>query len=65
MDEQIIKISIEHFRDIYNSIDVPRNILDKAVDIKNTYSCFNSYYDPKMIWAKKYIIIRRSIINLR
>ena len=53
MDEQIIKISIEQFRDIYNSIDVPRNILDKAVDIKNTYSCFNSYYDPKMIWAKK------------
>jgi hypothetical protein len=53
MDEQIIKISIEQFRDIYNSIDIPRNILDKAVDIKNTYSCFNSYYDPKMIWAKK------------
>jgi hypothetical protein len=53
MDEQIIKISIEQFRDIYNSVDVPRNILDKAVDIKNTYSCFNSYYDPKMIWAKK------------
>ena len=53
MDEQIIKISIEQFRDIYNSVDVPRNILDKALDIKNTYSCFNSYYDPKMIWAKK------------
>ena len=53
MDEQIIKINIEIFRYIYNSIDIPQNILDKAVDIKNTYSCFNSYYDPKMIWAKK------------
>jgi hypothetical protein len=53
MDEQIIKINIENFRYIYNSIDIPQNILDKAVDIKNTYSCFNSYYDPKMIWAKK------------
>lgn len=53
MDEQIIKINIDKFRYIYNSIDIPQNILDKAVDIKNTYSCFNSYYDPKMIWAKK------------
>ena len=53
MDEQIIKINIENFRYIYNSIDIPQNILDKAVDITNTYSCFNSYYDPKMIWAKK------------
>jgi len=53
MDEQIIKINIDNFRYIYNSIDIPQNILDKAVDIKNTYSCFNSYYDPKMIWAKK------------
>ena len=53
MDEQIIKINIENFRYIYNSIDIQQNILDKAVDIKNTYSCFNSYYDPKMIWAKK------------
>ena len=53
MDEQIIKISIEQFKDTYNSIDIPQNILDKAIEIKNTYSCFNSYYDPKMIWAKK------------
>jgi hypothetical protein len=53
MDEQIIKISIEQFKDTYNSIDIPQNILDKAIEIKNTYSCFNSFYDPKMIWAKK------------
>ena len=53
MDEQIIKISIEQFKDTYNSIDIPQNVLDKAIEIKNTYSCFNSYYDPKMIWAKK------------
>ena len=37
MDEQIIKINIDNFRYIYNSIDIPQNILDKAVDIKNTY----------------------------
>jgi hypothetical protein len=53
MDEQIIKISIEQFKDTYNSIDIPQNILDKAIEIKDTYSCFNSFYDPKMIWAKK------------
>ena len=47
------RLSIEQFKDTYNSIDIPQNILDKAIEIKDTYSCFNSFYDPKMIWAKK------------
>jgi hypothetical protein len=54
MSEKIVKINIELFKAEYNNIvDVPNNILEKVTDIKNTYSCFNSYYDPKMIWAKK------------
>ena len=54
MSEQIIKINIEQFKNEYNNItDIPENILDKVVDIKKTYTCFNSFYDPKMIWAKK------------
>ena len=54
MSEQIIKIDIEQFKNEYNNItDIPANILDKVVEIKSTYTCFNSFYDPKMIWAKK------------
>jgi len=54
MSEQIIKINIEQFKNEYNNInDIPENILDKVVEIKKTYTCFNSFYDPKMIWAKK------------
>jgi hypothetical protein len=54
MSEQIIKINIEQFKNEYNNItDIPENILDKVADIKKTYTCFNSFYDPKMIWAKK------------
>jgi hypothetical protein len=54
MSEQIIKIDIEQFKNEYNNItDIPGNILEKVVEIKNTYTCFNSFYDPKMIWAKK------------
>jgi hypothetical protein len=54
MSEKIVKINIELFKTEYNNIvDIPSNILEKVADIKNSYSCFNSYYDPKMIWAKK------------
>jgi hypothetical protein len=54
MSEQIIKIDIEQFKNEYNNItDIPGNILEKVVEIKSTYTCFNSFYDPKMIWAKK------------
>jgi len=54
MSEKIIKINIELFKKEYNNIvEIPCNILEKVADIKNSYSCFNSYYDPKMIWAKK------------
>ena len=54
MSEQIIKINIEEFKKEYeNATEIPANILEKAIEVKNTYSCFNSFYDPKMIWAKK------------
>jgi len=54
MSEQIIKIDIEQFKNEYNNItDIPGNILEKVAEIKSTYTCFNSFYDPKMIWAKK------------
>jgi vacuolar-type H+-ATPase catalytic subunit A/Vma1 len=54
MSEQIIKIDIEQFKNEYNNItDIPGNILEKVSEIKSTYTCFNSFYDPKMIWAKK------------
>lgn len=54
MSEKIVKINIELFKTEYNNIvEIPSNILEKVADIKNSYSCFNSYYDPKMIWAKK------------
>jgi hypothetical protein len=42
------------FQKKYDNIKViPQNICDKVIEIKNTHACFNSYYDPKMIWAKK------------
>ena len=54
MSEQIIKIDIELFKKEYDNItDIPTNILEKVAEIKSTYTCFNSFYDPKMIWAKK------------
>ena len=63
MSEQIIKINIEQFKNEYNNItDIPENILDKVTDIKKTYTCFNSFYDPKMIWAKKIYNNKKSII---
>lgn len=54
MSEQIIKIDLEQFKKEYENITtIPANILEKTVEVKNTYACFNSFYDPKMIWAKK------------
>ena len=52
MDEKVIKISLSIFQNRYN-IDIPDNILNKADNLKKSCSCFNSLYDPKMIWEKK------------
>jgi hypothetical protein len=55
-DDNITKIHASIFTDVYKQKtvkDVPENILAKASQIKQTYSCFNSFYDPKMIWEKK------------
>lgn len=54
MNDSIIKIDISYFQNRYNQIEeIPENIKNKAVELNDTYSCFKSYYDPKMIWVKK------------
>lgn len=54
MNDSIIKIDISYFQDRYNNIvDIPENIKNKVEELNNNYSCFKSYYDPKMIWVKK------------
>lgn len=54
MNDSIIKIDISYFQDRYNQIEeLPENIKNKAVELNDTYNCFKSYYDPKMIWVKK------------
>lgn len=54
MNDSIIKIEISYFEYKYKELtNVPENIVNKAVDLKNKYSCLNSYYDPKMMWVKK------------
>ena len=52
MDDKVVKIPLSIFKNRYN-IDVPDNILQKAEALKKSCSCFNSFYDPKMIWEKK------------
>lgn len=55
-DDNITKIRTSIFTDVYKQKaveDVPEIILAKALQIKQKYSCFNSFYDPKMIWEKK------------
>lgn len=54
MDDSIIKIDFSYFENKYNELDkIPENIMNKSEDLKKNYDCFNSYYDPKMIWMKK------------
>ena len=53
MDEKVIKIHLSIFLNRYNNINVPDNLINKAEQLRKTCSCFNSLYDPKMIWEKK------------
>jgi len=54
MTEQIVKINFSKFQDKYNKIScIPHDILLKASQLKEKYTCFSSFYDPKMILAKK------------
>lgn len=54
MDDKVIKIGLSVFQNRYNNMDaVPDNIIKKADVLKKSCSCFNSFYDPKMIWEKK------------
>jgi hypothetical protein len=53
MDEKVIKIGLSVFQNRYNNIEVPDSIIKKAEALRKSCSCFNSFYDPKMIWEKK------------
>jgi hypothetical protein len=53
MDDKVIKINLSVFHNRYNKIEVPENIIMKAENLKKSCNCFNSFYDPKMIWEKK------------
>ena len=52
MDDKVVKIPLSVFQNRY-SISVPPSITQKAEALKKSCSCFESYYDPKMIWEKK------------
>jgi hypothetical protein len=53
MDDKVIKIHQSIFLNRYKNIIVPENILNKAEQLRKNCNCFNSLYDPKMIWEKK------------
>jgi hypothetical protein len=54
MTDKIVKIKLSNFQNKYNDkYEIPLDIMDKADVLKKKYSCFNSFYDPKMILAKK------------
>ena len=54
MDDTVIKIHLSIFLNRYNNnINIPENIINKAEHLRKTCNCFNSLYDPKMIWEKK------------
>jgi len=53
MDDKVIKIELSVFQNRYNKVETPENIIKKADALRKSCSCFNSFYDPKMIWEKK------------
>lgn len=53
MDDKVIKIHLSVFQNRYNHVDAPEHILQKAETLKKSCGCFESFYDPKMIWEKK------------
>lgn len=47
---------LKTFTDIYHQLSkqpLPTLFRDKATYYTKTFNCFNSFYDPKMIWEKK------------
>jgi hypothetical protein len=55
-DYNIIHYDISKFREIYSTNfhhPVPDILLEKVDQYKKNFSCFNSFYDPKMVWEKK------------
>jgi hypothetical protein len=60
-DIGLVKINYEIFKNClekYNNsnIQIPDNIVNKANELINNYSCFVSNYDARSLWEKKKII---------
>ena len=60
-DIGLVKINYEIFKnclETYNNsnIQIPDNIVNKANELINNYSCFVSNYDARSLWEKKKII---------
>jgi len=57
MNDNIIKIDFSYFLDKYKNVkNIPENITNKVDELEKNFNCFNSLYDPKMIWVKKNFI---------
>lgn len=57
-DYNIIRYDLAKFQEIYSTMStkpLSDNLNIKATNYKKTFSCFNSFYDPKMVWEKKKI----------
>jgi len=55
-DYNIIRYDLQTFRDIYahfSKQSLSDNLIEKANHYKKNFSCFNSFYNPKMVWEKK------------
>jgi hypothetical protein len=55
-DYDIIHYELSKFQEIYSSKSnqpIPDHLVEKVNYYKTNFSCFNSFYDPKMVWEKK------------
>lgn len=55
-DYNIIHYDLTKFQEIYSMISskpLSETLITKVANYKKTFNCFNSFYDPKMVWDKK------------
>lgn len=66
MNDSIIKIELSYFLDKYKNVEsIPENIKNKVNELEKNYNCFNSLYDPKMIWVKKHFVKKEKNLQQR
>lgn len=66
MNDNIIKIELSYFLDKYKNVEsIPENIKNKVNELEKNYNCFNSLYDPKMIWVKKHFVKKEKNLQQR